>query len=155
MNIIRYQRYPQADFTTALERLASMRDEMDRVFDSTFGSNFRPLGTLSGWTPPVDVYQDKDQFTVVAELPGLKKEEIEISLNGDTLTISGERKPQEKEGGPGFRRERFFGKFQRSLTLPSLIDGEKVKATYKDGVLEVVLPKAEEAKPKQIEVSLS
>jgi HSP20 family protein len=155
MNIIRYQRYPQPDFSTALDRLANMRDEMDRVFESTFGSNFRSLGTLSRWTPPVDVYQDKDQFTVVAELPGMKKEELEISLNGDTLTISGERKAQEKEGDQGFRTERFFGRFQRSLTLPSVVDAEKVKATYKDGILEVVLPKAEEAKPKQIEVSLS
>jgi HSP20 family protein len=155
MNIIRYQRYPQPDFSTALDRLANMRDEMDRVLESTFGSNFPSLGTLSRWTPPVDVYQDKDQFTVVAELPGLKKEEIEISLDGYTLTISGERKAQEKEGDQGFRTERFFGKFQRSLTLPSAVDAGKVKATYKDGVLEVVLPKAEEAKTKQIEVSLS
>jgi HSP20 family protein len=155
MNIIRYQRYPQSDFSIALDRLANMHQELDRVFESTFGSNFRPLGTLSRWTPAVDVYQDKDQFTVVAEVPGLEKEEIEISLHGDTLTISGERKPQEKEADQGFRTERFFGKFQRSLTLPSVVNAEKVKASYKDGLLQVVLPKAEEAKPKQIEVSLS
>jgi HSP20 family protein len=155
MNIIRYQRYPQPDFSTALDRLANMRDEMDRVFESAFGSNFRALGTLSRWTPPVDVYQNKDQFTVFAELPGFKKEEIEISLNGDTLTISGERKAEQKNGDQGFRTERFFGRFQRSLTLPAVVDTEKVKATYKDGILEVVLPKAEEAKPKQIQVSLS
>jgi HSP20 family protein len=152
MNIIRYQRYPQPDFSTALDRLANMRDEMDRLFESAFGSNFRALGTLSGWTPPVDVYQNKDQFTVLAELPGLKKEEIEISLNGDTLSISGERHAEQKYGDLGFRTERFFGRFQRSLALPAVV---KVKATYKDGILEVVLPKAEEAKPKQIQVSLS
>jgi HSP20 family protein len=155
MNIIRYQRYPQGDFSAALDRLANMHDEMDRVLESTFGPNFRALGTFSRWTPAVDVYQDKDQFTVVAEVPGLKKEEIEISLHGDTLTISGERKPQAKEGDQGFRTERFFGKFQRSLTLPAGVNAEKVKATYKDGILEVVLPKADEAKPKQIEVSLN
>jgi HSP20 family protein len=155
MNIIRYQRYPQPDFSTTLNRLANMRDEMDRVFESTFGSNFRALGTLSRWTPAVDVHQDKDQFTVAAELPGLKKEEIEISLDGDTVTISGERKGPQKEGDQGFRKERFFGRFQRSLTFPSAVDIQKVKATYKDGILEVVLPKAEEAKPRQIEVSLS
>ena len=85
----------------------------------------------------------------------MKKEEIDISLHGDTLTISGERKSSEKEGDQGFRTERFFGKFQRSLTLPSAVNTEKVKASYKDGILEVVLPKADEAKPKQIEVSLS
>ena len=149
MNIIRYQRYPQSDFLTAFDRLTNMHEELDRVFEST------SLGTLSRWTPAVDVYQDKDQFTVVAEVPGMKKEEIDISLHGDTLTISGERKAQEKQGEQGFRSERFFGKFQRSLTLPSAVNIEKVKASYKDGVLEVVLPKAEEAKPKQIEVSLT
>jgi HSP20 family protein len=152
MNIIRYQRYPQPDFSGAFDRLASMHDELDRAFESTFG--FRSLGTLSRWTPAVDVYQDKDRFIVVAEVPGMKKEEIDISLHGDTLTISGERKSQEKEGDK-FRTERFFGQFQRSLTLPSAVDVEKVKASYKDGILEVVLPKAEEAKPKQIPVSLS
>jgi HSP20 family protein len=156
MNIIRYQRYPQPDFSTALDRLASMREEMDRAFESAFGfRNFGAPGTLSGWTPAVDVYHDKDQFTVVAELPGLKKEEIEISLEGDTLTISGQRTAEQRQSDQSFRRERFFGRFQRSLTLPSVVDAEKVKATYKDGILEVVLPKAEESKPKQIEVSLS
>jgi HSP20 family protein len=155
MNIIRYQPYPQTDFVSAWDRLATMHEELDRVFESTFGANWRPLGTLSRWTPSVDVYQDKDHFTVVAELPGLKKEDIDISLHGDTLTISGERKAEEKQADQGFRTERFFGKFQRSLTLPSLVNTEKVKASYKDGVLQVVLPKSEEAKPKQIEVSLS
>jgi HSP20 family protein len=155
MNIIRHQRYPQSDFSIALDRLANMHQELDRVFESTFGLDFRPLGTLSRWTPAVDVYQDKDQFTVVTEVPGLEKEEIEISLHGDTLTISGERKSQQKENDQGFRTERFFGKFQRSLTLPSVVNAEKVKASYKDGLLQVVLPKVEEAKPKQIEVSLS
>ena len=155
MNIIRYQRYPQADFSFAWDRLTNMHNELDRVFESAFGSTVRSPGTLSRWTPAVDVYQDKDQFTVVAEVPGMKKEELEISLNGDTLTISGERKTEEKGDDHRFRSERFFGRFQRSLTLPSAVNTEKVKATYKDGVLEVVLPKAEEAKPKQIEVSLS
>jgi HSP20 family protein len=154
MNIVRYQRYPQSDLSVALDRLANMREEMDRMFESPFGSFFRPLASLSRWTPAVDVYQDKDQFTVHAELPGLKKEEIEISLHGDTLTIAGERKLH-GSADQAFRTERFFGKFQRSLTLPAAVSAEHVKATYKDGILTVVLPKAEEAKPKQIEVAMS
>jgi HSP20 family protein len=154
MNIVRYQRYPQSDLSVALDRLANMREEMDRMFESPFGSFFRPLASLSRWTPAVDVYQDKDQFTVHAELPGLKKEEIEISLHGDTLTIAGERK-HHGNADQGFRTERFFGKFQRSLTLPAAVNAEHVKATYKDGILTVVLPTAEEAKPKQIEVAMS
>lgn len=154
MNVLRYQRYPQADLSVALDRLTNMRDELDRVFESSFGSFFRPLGSLNRWNPPVDVYQDSNQFTVYAELPGLKKEEIEISLDGDTLTIGGERK-HEAKGDQGFRTERYFGKFQRSLTLPVPVNSEKVNATYKDGILKVVLAKAEEAKPKQIPVSVN
>jgi HSP20 family protein len=156
MNIVRYQRYPQSDLSVAFDRLTNLREELDRVFESPFGSVFRPLGSLNRWNPAVDVYQDKDQFTVYAELPGLKKEEIEISLNGDTLTISGERTHEaEAKAEQGFRTERFFGKFQRSLTLPVPVNAEKVNATYTDGILKVVLPKAEEAKPKQIPVSVN
>jgi HSP20 family protein len=154
MNILRYQRYPQTDLSVAFDRLTNMRDELDRVFESSLGSFFRPLGSLNRWNPAVDVYQDNDQFTVYAELPGLKKEEIEIALNGDTLTIGGERKHEEK-ADQGFRSERYFGRFQRSLTLPVPVNSEKVNATYKDGILKVVLPKAEEAKRKQIPVSLN
>lgn len=154
MNIIRYQRVPHHELSVAFDRFANLREEFDRVFDTSFGSVFRPLGSLNRWNPAVDVYQSKDQYTVHAELPGLKKEEIELSLNGDTLTISGERK-QETKSEEGSRTERFFGKFQRSVILPVPVNAEKVNATYKDGILTVVLPKAEEAKPKQIPVSVT
>jgi HSP20 family protein len=154
MNIVRYQRYPQSDLAVTFDRLTNLREELDRAFGSPLNSFFRPLGSLNRWNPAVDVYQDNEQFTVYAELPGLKKEEIEISLNGDTLTISGERK-HEANGDQGFRTERYFGKFQRSLTLPISVNSEKVNATYKDGILKVVLPKAEAAKPKQIAVSVN
>jgi HSP20 family protein len=154
MNIVRYQRYPQRDLSVTLDGLTNLRDELDRAFETSFSSFFRPLRSLNRWNPAVDVYQDNDQFTVYAELPGLKKEEIEISLNGDTLTIGGERK-HDANTDNGFHTERFFGKFQRSLTLPVPVNPEKVNATYRDGILQIVLSKAEEAKPKQIPVSLS
>src|ERR1700732_4744110 len=153
MNIVRYQRFPKNDLSVTFDQLTNMRDELDRVFESSFGSIFRPLGSLNRWNPAVDVYQDKEQFTVYAELPGLKKEEIEISLHDDTLTISGERK-REESTEQEFLTERSYGKFQRSLTLPSAVDAEAVKAIYKNGLLQVVLPKAEQTKPKQIEVDL-
>jgi HSP20 family protein len=149
MNIVRYQ---QPDLTSAFDRLASLHEEMDRMFD--FSPFFRSTGSFSRWSPAVDVYQDRDQFTVVAELPGMKKEEIEISLHDGALTISGERK-REDSNKESYRTERYVGRFQRSLTLPAAVDANKVKATYQDGILKVVLPKAEEAKPKQIEVSVS
>jgi HSP20 family protein len=153
MNIIRYHNQGRSDLGQTFDRFAALRDEMDRLFDGSFGPVFRTPGSFSRWAPALDVYQDKDQFTVVAELPGLKKEDIELSLQDGVLTISGERK-QEKKSEEGYRNERFFGRFQRSVTLATSVDGDKVKATYQDGILKVVLPKAEEAKPKQIEVSI-
>ena len=153
MNVIRYHNQGRSDLAQTFDRFAALRDEMDRLFDGSFGPVFRTPGSFSRWAPALDVYQDKDQFTVVAELPGLKKEDIELSLQKGVLTISGERK-QEKKNEEGYRNERFFGRFQRSVTLPTSVDGDKVKATYQDGILKLVLPKAEEAKPKQIEVSI-
>lgn len=153
MSLIRYQ-FPELSNWSSFDRLSSLRDEVNRLFDFTWPS--RDSGLFSGWSPALDVFDDKDNFVVTVELPGLKKEEINLSLHDGVLTISGERKHErdEKEGGT-FRSERYFGKFQRSVTLPAAVDANKVAANYKDGVLTVELPKAEEAKPKQIAVSVS
>jgi HSP20 family protein len=153
MSLIRYQ-FPQVSNWTSFDRLASLRDEVDRLFDFSWPS--RDSGLFSGWSPALDVFDDKDNLVVKAELPGLKKEEINLSLHDGVLTISGERKLEsERKEGESFRSERYFGKFQRSVTLPTAVDSTKVNATYKDGVLTVELPKAEEAKPKQIAVNVS
>jgi len=153
MSIIRYQ-FPQLSNWSSFDRLSSLRDEVNRLFD--FSLPARDSGLFSGWSPALDVFDDKETLVVKVELPGLKKEEIDISLNDGILTVSGERKREvEKKEGESFRSERYFGKFQRSVTLPTAVDSSKVSATYKDGVLTVELPKAEEAKPKQIAVSVS
>jgi HSP20 family protein len=153
MSLIRYQ-FPSLSNYSSTDRLASLRDEVNRLFDFSWPS--RDSGLFSGWTPPLDVLDDKDNLVVKVELPGLKKEEINLSLQDGILTISGERKREvEKKEGESFRSERYFGKFQRSVTLPTAVDSSKVNASYKDGVLTVELPKAEEAKPKQIAVSVS
>jgi len=130
---------------------------MNRLFDlSTPGFGGREDRLLGVWSPPLDVFQDKDHVFVKCELPGMKKEDIQISLHENALTISGERKNErEVKEGDGWRSERFFGRFHRSVTLPVLVDPANVKAQYKDGVLAVSLSKAEEAKPKQIEVQIS
>ncbi|MFN7139129.1 MAG: Hsp20/alpha crystallin family protein [Limisphaerales bacterium] len=138
---------------SGIQRLAQLRDEMDRIFDF-------PLGEIASqrffneWAPAVDLYEDKDNLIVKAELPGMKKEEIDVSLHDGALTITGERRHEEKREGTTHRTERFYGKFQRTVTLPTLVEGDRVKANYKDGVLTVTLPKAEEAKPKQIAVQV-
>lgn len=142
----------QAGTAPGLE-LNRLRREIDRLFQEPFSFLAPSTSFFEGWTPAVDVYEDQDKYTVKAELPGMKKEDIGVSLDGDTLTISGERKQEEekKEGG-GYRSERFFGRFQRSITLPAKVQANKIEAAYKDGVLTVTVPKAEEAKPKQIQV---
>lgn len=151
MSIIRYQ-FPQ--LSSSFDRLSSLRDEVNRLFD--FSLPARDSGLFSGWSPALDVFDDKDSLVVKVELPGLKKDEINISLHEGVLTVSGERKREtEKKEGESFRSERYFGKFQRSVTLPTAVNSNSVSAAYKDGVLTVELPKAEEAKPKQIAVSVS
>ena len=153
MSLTRYQ-YPQPTSWSSFDRLASLRDEMDRLFD--FAWPTRDSGLFSGWSPALDVHDEKDNLVVHLELPGMKKEEINISLHDGALTVSGERKQErEQKEGESFRSERYFGKFQRSVTLPAAVDAKNVKASYKDGLLTIHLPKAEEAKPKQIAVNVS
>ena len=101
------------------------------------------------------MYEDKENLFVKVELPGLKKEEIEVSVHDGTLSISGQRKATEPDSSSQtFRSERFFGRFHRTLALPKPVAVDKITAAYKDGVLAVTLPKTEEAKPKQIEISV-
>ena len=137
-------------------QLSSLRNEIDRLFESPlswFENGSQPFS--SGWIPAIDLYEDKDSVFVRAEVPGMKKDEIDISLHEGVLTLSGERKlEKEYEKAEGHRVERFVGRFQRSVTLPSPVDAAKVRATYKDGILAITLPKAEEAKPKQITVNI-
>jgi len=103
----------------------------------------------------LDVYEDKDNFVLRAEMPGMRKEDIDISLHDGLVTISGERKEEtKKQESDVYRSERFFGRFQRSFALPTSVNAEKVAASYKDGILTVTLPKAEEAKPKQIPINV-
>ena len=153
MSLIRYE-FPETSNYPPTDRLSVLRDEVNRLFDFSWPS--RDSGLFSGWSPTLDVFDDKDHLVVQVELPGMKKEEIDIAMHEGVLTVSGERKTEgERKEGEMFRSERYFGKFQRSVTLPVAVDAKKVKATYKEGILTIDLPKAEEAKPKQIAISVS
>jgi HSP20 family protein len=155
MNLIKWQR-PNLTTWPGLGRLSDLRDEIDRLFESPLGELTRTSQLLSGWAPALDVYEEKDRFVVKAELPGLKKEDIEVSFHDGGVSISGERKSEAKhEDVEVYRAERFFGRFQRTVTLPTPVAVDKAKASYKDGVLTITLPKTEEAKPKHIDVSVS
>jgi HSP20 family protein len=141
---------------TPFNEINRIRNEIFRIFEDPLGFG-SPASTLfEGWTPAVDVHEQRDTITVRAELPGMKKEDIEVTVVGDTITISGERKQEEeKQEGETYRSERFLGRFQRSITLPAEVDPNKVQATYKDGVLTINLPKSEQAKRKQIDIKTS
>lgn len=153
--LVRYQ-LPELTSWTPFNRLSTLRDEIDRLFDLSFPGVGREAGLFSGWAPALDMSQDKDNFYVKVELPGMKKEEIEINFHEGNLSVGGERKLESESGeGETFRSERFFGKFHRSIAIPSAVNPSGIKASYKDGILTVTLPKAEEAKPKQIEVNVN
>lgn len=155
MNLIRWQR-PGLSTWRSLGRLSSLRDEIDRLFEAPWTELARTSQLLSGWTPALDLHEDKENFVVKIELPGMKKEDIDVSLHEGALSISGERKSEEKlEKADVYRSERFFGRFQRTVALPAPVAAEKINAQYKDGILTVTLPKAEEAKPKQIDVQVN
>jgi HSP20 family protein len=152
--LTRWQR-PTLPVWQGFGRLTDLRDEIERLFEAPLAQFARGSQLLSGWTPALDVYEDKDNLYVKAELAGMKREDIDVTLHDGTLSISGERKAESKhEGADVFRSERFFGKFQRTVTLSSTVTHEKVKAEYQDGILTITLPKAEEAKPKQINVNV-
>jgi|SRR5208282_4469885 len=154
MKLINYQR-PDSVWP-AFGRLSSLRDELDRLFESPLAEWTGTSQLLGGWTPALDMHENKDTYVVRVELPGLKREDIDVSLQDGALVISGERKAEKvEESVEVHRQERFYGKFQRALTPPEPVAADKVKADYKDGVLTVMLPKTEEAKPKKIDVSVN
>ena len=158
MYLVKWQ--PRTQSVNRWDPLAEMAD-LQRWFDQGFGDFFgrTPLGMASvesAWSPVVNVHETKDQFLVKAELPGLKQEEIEVSIEDDTLTLKGERKRETEVNENEYHRiERSYGTFQRSIVLPASVDASGVKASYKDGVLEIQLPKKEEAKPKAIKVEVA
>jgi HSP20 family protein len=132
----------------------------ERLFSDDF---FRPFGFVTrpsddlaqaGWLPAVDVRESDDAFTFTAELPGIGKEEVEITVEDSVLTLSGERRFNESDEEKNYRRiERAYGAFSRSFTLPSAVDAERIEATFKDGLLTVTVPKAELAKARKITIS--
>ena len=129
--------------------LASMEiDRLNRMFEE-FYSGART------WAPVVDIFETKDrEYIVKAELPEMKREDIAVTFENNVLTLSGERKNTfEDDGGTYHRSERAYGRFTRSFTLPATVDGNRISAAYKDGVLTVRIPMREEVKPRQIEVA--
>lgn len=128
--------------------------EVDRLLSDIFNRNV--VRFAEEWMPMVDVTETKDEIVVRAEVPGMSSEDITVTLQDNVLTLRGEKKQEKTEKEAAFHRlERSYGSFVRSFTLPTLVQSDKVKAAYKDGVLTITLPKAEEVKPKEITVSVN
>jgi len=144
------QSYRNALDLSPLQDLLNSRSELGRLFGDLASGNVRNI--LNTWAPALDLEEGEDSIRVDLELPGLKKEDIKVSVENDVLTVSGERKQgvEVKEAG---RSERYFGKFSRTVTLPTNVSAEGATASFKDGVLTVTIPKAEHAKPKSISIT--
>ena len=147
MAIMRWEPFPE---------LVSLRDAMDRLFEDSL-ARLRPFsGDSQRWTLPIDMYQTDNDLVVKVALPGLKPEDVDISITGDTLTIRGEHKEErEARDEDYFYRERRYGAFSRSVPIPLSVSSDKAEAVFENGVLTLTLPKAEELKPKQIKVKAS
>jgi HSP20 family protein len=135
--------------------LDSLQTDLNRVFDAFFGNTTGSGNgvTVRRWVPAMDLAEDAEHLVLRADLPGLTEDDVEVEVKDGVLTVSGERKAEEKKEGEGFYRvERAFGSFSRSLSLPKGIDADKVTAEFDNGVLEVRIPKPEERKPHRVQI---
>jgi HSP20 family protein len=138
--------------------LTAMQDRINRIFGEAYTRRGDDDVTNRGdWIPPVDIYQnDRQEIVIKAEMPGLRREDIDLRVENNTLTLKGERKRESEVKDEAYHRvERVHGVFARSFSLPATVDANKVSADYKDGILTVVLPMREEAKPRQIQVQVN
>lgn len=141
-----------------VREIDSLQGEMNRLFDTFFGNGRQGLGEPRArrWVPAMDLVETEDALVLKADLPGLSREDVEIEVKDNVLTVSGERKAEHEEKADGFYRvERAFGSFSRSLALPEGIDAEQVAADFADGVLEVRIPKPAERQPHKVQIGAS
>jgi HSP20 family protein len=141
-----------------ITELNTMQNEMNRLFNTFFeqpDQSGRGNGTTRRWLPPMDLVETADQYVLRADLPGLSDGDVNVQLEDNVLTISGERKPEHEQQREGYYRlERSFGAFSRSLTLPDGVDPNGVQAHFDRGVLEIRIPKPQQMKPKAVQITL-
>ena len=140
-----------------VEGVNGIQSRINELFEDALGRTRAQQSAAAGvWYPPVDILESKDSYLIRAELPGMRNEDLKTEVNEGILTLSGERKLEEPASGVEYHRvERFTGKFSRSFHVPQTVNPDGIKATYKDGILEVQVPKADEAKPRRIAISLN
>ena len=139
-----------------VEGVNRIQSRINELFEDALGRTRAQQSAAAVWYPPVDILESKDSYLIRAELPGMRNEDLKTEVNEGILTLSGERKLEEPASGVEYHRvERVTGKFSRSFHVPQTVNPDGIKATYKDGILEVQVPKADEAKPRQIAISLN
>jgi HSP20 family protein len=144
MSIIKYDPFRE---------LRGLQDEMNRLFMNNLSRQGDESFASGAWSPSVDIFENKDQIVLEAELPGMKPEDVHISIENNVLTVRGERKFEKKDDGDNFHRvERSYGSFTRSFTLPPTVSSENAEAEFENGILRLSLTKREEAKPRRIEI---
>jgi HSP20 family protein len=139
-----------------MKELLQMQERMTRLFDEIFPRVGRgEIEPFGGWVPAVDIYETPEKVVIEAEVPGVEKDNIKIEYSNGVLTIKGERKLEKEVKEEDYHRlERSYGSFQRSFSIPSTVDPDKINAVYKNGVLKIELPKQEKAKPKEIKIEV-
>jgi len=154
MSLVRWN--PARELAAWPSDLFGIQREMNRLFDNFFRGDVKDGDlAMSSWTPAIDIAEHDNEYIVKAELPGVSRDDVKITLESNILTIRGEKRIDKETKEENYHRiERSYGSFQRSFTLPTTVKNDKIDAVYKDGILTVSLPKAEEAKPKQIEVKV-
>lgn len=142
-------------WTASNQDMKNIHVQLNRLFEpfARFVASDEDL-VGGSWNPPVDVAETQEKILVRAEVPGLKQEDIQIEFENGLLTLKGDRRLEKNEGTTWHRVERTYGAFSRSFTLPRTVDAEKIAATYREGILEIEVPKREEAKPKQIRIAV-
>lgn len=145
MNIVKYDPFRE---------LRGLQDEVNRLFSLSFPRSSNQEDIVRGaWSPSVDIFEGKDEIVLEAELPGMKIEEVDVSIENNTITIRGERRFEKTDESDNYHRvERSYGTFTRSFTLPRNVSSDEAKADYQNGILRVTLPKKEEAKTRKIEI---
>lgn len=132
--------------------LATISDRLDRMMGEAF-PGFRRDDSFGAWVPPVDVFERAENLVIRVELPGVDKDDLDVQIENGVLTLRGERKRDaDFDEDKAYRVERVYGAFTRSFTLPTTVDASRIAASYKDGILEIVVPKMEEAKPRRVKI---
>ena len=154
MAMERWRPFGAADRWEPFRNVSDIQGEVNRLFDTLLG---RPMTGPRGraWLPPVDMHETKDDLVLNVELPGVSEKDVTVSITGDLLSIKGERRwNDEAKDRQYLHTERVYGQFERLVQLPMAVQADKVKASYRDGVLQITLPKAEELKPREIKIDI-